>query len=351
MAITIRRGTYADFVPSKLQPGEFADVTEGDPNTASGRALYVCLASGNVVRVPNQEDLDAVAADAAAEASVYADSAKRSADKAEALAQPDLTIDDVISKIIDKDTADSAFGKYVIEQYTGTTLNGSAQSVKSFVDGFVGKNIASNTDLNDLTAPGFYYCSSAATAQSLENCPITANFSMIVMRKSGSLQSQLIISGAPLNPRIYTRTRTSSGWGAWKSLAIMENDVTPLQERIGRLGYKHFYINPNSSATFSVDNATHAKMIITSTAVACMAEILLVTTTAGAFRTVEIHKGSAITITTNTGKITVANGSTQVGIHVKFLILNDDSSDRQITLDGDTSTASTLSTTSTEGGE
>lgn len=60
MAITIRRGAYADFVSSSLQPGEFADVLSGDPNTTDGKALYICLASGNVVRIATSTELDAV---------------------------------------------------------------------------------------------------------------------------------------------------------------------------------------------------------------------------------------------------------------------------------------------------
>ena len=63
MAITIRRGTYADFVPSKLQPGEFADVQSGDPNTTDGKALYICLASGNVVRIASFSEIDAIMTD------------------------------------------------------------------------------------------------------------------------------------------------------------------------------------------------------------------------------------------------------------------------------------------------
>lgn len=63
MAIVIRRGAYADFVPSKLQPGEFADVQSGDPNTTDGKALYICLASGNVVRIASSSEIDAIMTD------------------------------------------------------------------------------------------------------------------------------------------------------------------------------------------------------------------------------------------------------------------------------------------------
>ena len=344
MAITIRRGTYADFVPSKLQPGEFADVTEGDPNTASGRALYVCLASGNVVRVPNQEDLDAVAADAAAEASVYADSAKRSADKAEALAQPDLTIDDVISKIIDKDTADSAFGKYVIEQYTGTTLNGSAQSVANAINKMAGTSIPSNTDLNDLTVPGAYFCATSAIASTLTNCPVGTNFTMFVMKKHTNLQTQVLFAST----RILFRTRTSSSWQTWYTMANMENDVEPLQEQVGALRYQYFQIPAGQSITLNI-NAVQAIMYATSLYIATMAEAIITTAGSGVVYVTEIFKGGDLLVIDKSvkNKLTITNNHATGSVYIRFLNFT---GSRPSTLD-EPETLTTTSATTTEGGE
>lgn len=72
--------------------------------------------------------------------------------------------------------------------------------------------IASNTDLNSLTDPGFYGCSSAAIAGTLINSPVTSsNFTMAVTKKSNSLAVQQIIAGR----HIYIRNQSSTGWSDW----------------------------------------------------------------------------------------------------------------------------------------
>ena len=53
----MRRGDYADFDPTKLVAGELAVVTSGDPNSDTGRALYICFEPGVVKRVTDYEDL------------------------------------------------------------------------------------------------------------------------------------------------------------------------------------------------------------------------------------------------------------------------------------------------------
>ena len=72
--------------------------------------------------------------------------------------------------------------------------------------------IAANTNLNDLTAPGFYGCSNASIAASLSNCPVSGSgFALLVMYKSTAYQTQALFYGTD----IYSRTRTSNGWGSW----------------------------------------------------------------------------------------------------------------------------------------
>lgn len=56
MAIQHRRGAYVDFDPSKLLPGELAVVTSGDPESSSGRSLYICFVPGVVKRITSYED-------------------------------------------------------------------------------------------------------------------------------------------------------------------------------------------------------------------------------------------------------------------------------------------------------
>lgn len=56
MAIQFRRGNYEDFVPSRLRSGEPAVVISGDPNTDSGKAIYICITSGTVKRLMTYDD-------------------------------------------------------------------------------------------------------------------------------------------------------------------------------------------------------------------------------------------------------------------------------------------------------
>ena len=56
MAIQMRRGNGAKFLPSKLLPGEWAVVLNNDPTTGE-RAVYVCFEAGTVKRMVTEEDL------------------------------------------------------------------------------------------------------------------------------------------------------------------------------------------------------------------------------------------------------------------------------------------------------
>ena len=46
MAIQTRKGPYNKFDSQKLLTGEWATVTEGDPNADDGRAVYMCFLPG-----------------------------------------------------------------------------------------------------------------------------------------------------------------------------------------------------------------------------------------------------------------------------------------------------------------
>lgn len=228
----------------------------------------------------------------------------------------------------------SLLAKAIIEEYAGSTLNGTEQSVKSMLDKFVGTNISSNTDLNNLTAPGFYYCSSSTIARSLVNCPVTAvNFTLIVMNKGGALtRNQLLISGGSAISRIFTRTRTSSAWSAWKSFASMEDDFQPLQEQVGALRYLEFLINAGETKTFTLPNAIQFKLITMSITTECMSEVLIATANNGNLFYTEILKGTSITIDYSVkNKLTLTN-SGAYGMRVRFLIFT---KDKTITLDED----------------
>lgn len=45
------RGAYENFNPSALLPGQFAVVLSGDPNTTTGKAVYMCFETGKATRI------------------------------------------------------------------------------------------------------------------------------------------------------------------------------------------------------------------------------------------------------------------------------------------------------------
>lgn len=60
MAIQMRRGHYAMFDPTRMLPGEYAVVLEGDPDGTDGYAVYMCYESGVVKRLMSADDVEAM---------------------------------------------------------------------------------------------------------------------------------------------------------------------------------------------------------------------------------------------------------------------------------------------------
>lgn len=58
MAIRHRRGNYTNFDPSKMVAGEIAVVQSGDPNTGSGKSMYIAPTAGAVKRVAFIDDIE-----------------------------------------------------------------------------------------------------------------------------------------------------------------------------------------------------------------------------------------------------------------------------------------------------
>ena len=58
MAIQNRRGTYNNFDPQRLVPGEWAVVLSGDPNSSRGRSVYMAFDAGDVERMATYEDME-----------------------------------------------------------------------------------------------------------------------------------------------------------------------------------------------------------------------------------------------------------------------------------------------------
>lgn len=59
MAVIIqnRRGSYTNFDPSKLKPGEWAIVQSNDPDSTDGIGIYICISAGNIKRLASIDEL------------------------------------------------------------------------------------------------------------------------------------------------------------------------------------------------------------------------------------------------------------------------------------------------------
>lgn len=58
MAIQSRRGNYNKFDISKLLPGEWAVVADGDENSSDGMSVYLCFKAGIAKRMATYEDME-----------------------------------------------------------------------------------------------------------------------------------------------------------------------------------------------------------------------------------------------------------------------------------------------------
>lgn len=57
MAIQTRRGSYNDFDPEKLLPGEWGTVQSDDPNSTDGQSVYMCFSPGQTKRMATYDDM------------------------------------------------------------------------------------------------------------------------------------------------------------------------------------------------------------------------------------------------------------------------------------------------------
>lgn len=77
-----------------------------------------------------------------------------------------------------------------------------------------GTALSSGTDLNDLTL-GRYYCNTSAIAASLGHTPITGSGFVIDHLTTAGNAKQILYPISQTAAHIYSRSRTSSGWGSW----------------------------------------------------------------------------------------------------------------------------------------
>lgn len=148
--------------------------------------------------------------------------------------------------------------KAIIEQYSGSTLAGSAQSVKAALDGLADGStllsyadataISSDDDLDSYTEPGLLYAGSNTIASSLSNSPVSVAFKLEVEASTGGTGSVATGRIQRLYPwnnlDVYQRRYSvSSGWAAWEKL--------PTRAEIDTLNNKLDVVTPKVIAAIS----------------------------------------------------------------------------------------------------
>lgn len=148
-----------------------------------------------------------------------------------------------------------ALAKAIIEQYSASTLAGSAQSVKAALDGIkadsvltrgASETVTASTDVNNYVTPGTYFFNSGTKALNAPNN--SGYFRLEVVAPNGSLtgtnrfryQEAVTSEG-----RVFTRRLSSSDGGqAWVAQDWAETptttEITTLTSAVGTLTYKCF---------------------------------------------------------------------------------------------------------------
>ena len=108
--------------------------------------------------------------------------------------------------------------------------------------------IASGTDLNDITEVGNYYVTHASRASSLVNTPVTnAGYKLTVLELNNNrlMQIAYVNSSTGITSKIYKRNLDGNGWSGWVTLATKEyvdEVITSLSDEVSDLdAFKNAY--------------------------------------------------------------------------------------------------------------
>lgn len=116
--------------------------------------------------------------------------------------------------------------KYIVENYNGSSLAGSAQTPKSAIDSLqtaTTQEQLRNIDLNTLTEPTRYYF--AAGDNGCTNVPSGVNsFGLIVYRTAGGFRVQILISSGT---GTYIRKYVNNAWTDWE-MEPTRSEITEL---------------------------------------------------------------------------------------------------------------------------
>lgn len=149
---------------------------------------------------------------------------------------------------------------------TNLVTSGGVKSAIDAVGGFAQVTaITSNSDLNNFTTPGVYYCTNSTVAATLSNTPISnAGFELTVAPSDSSGVIQLIYNSVSTVSKLYIRRKNGSTWYPWLSPArITSVTETSLNGVIAGDGS-----TVSAKVVDTVPNSTHTSNLISSAGVA-----------------------------------------------------------------------------------
>ena len=79
--------------------------------------------------------------------------------------------------------------------------------------------INSNTDLNTLETPGAYFSQNSSVTNTLQNCPASYGFSLLVLPRGSTLNNGAVQLITDTLGTMYSRAKNSGGWETWTKYA------------------------------------------------------------------------------------------------------------------------------------
>ena len=130
---------------------------------------------------------------------------------------------------------------------SGNATSASSATIATTSSYLKANYIESDTDLNSITTPGFYYNPANANVQTFKNCPTTNALFMIVGAHAGTYQE--ITEYTTSNPKKFMRNYYNGAWSPWYRVYTSANAPTKAE-----VGLEN--VNNTSDASKSVKHAT-----------------------------------------------------------------------------------------------
>ena len=114
----------------------------------------------------------------------------------------------------------AAIAKYIVENYAGSTIGGSAQSVQAAIGALNSSSnssykssLATGSDLNQVISSGVYMLSGS---NSYTNLPAGITYGILEVIKT-HMDAGWVLQRLNVGPEMYSRFSTNRGasWGAW----------------------------------------------------------------------------------------------------------------------------------------